>query len=103
MAVKQPRPDIVWHHIRSDHLHGPHEDDVGAHLASKDGVSVPMRRMEVEVVRRTEHVPAHVLTFAYGERPQGQTAVREAVDGERGQTRGPRPSANHPALPVLAP
>ena len=61
--MEQPDARIVWHHVGGNHLHRGHKRDVGSHLADDHGVSMPVRRMKVEVIDPAEKIPADVLSL----------------------------------------
>src|SRR5215469_17046263 len=77
VAVKQPNPGIVWHHVRGYHLHRLHSRHIRAHLIDDDGIAVPMWGVYVEVIRSAEEVPTNMVALAHCERAKRHAAVRK--------------------------
>src|SRR5215467_9681389 len=61
VTVEHPRPDSVRNHVGSHKLSRPNREDVRVVLIECNYVSVPVRRVVVDLAPHSHHVPAHLF------------------------------------------
>src|SRR5579864_8112594 len=62
VAVKHPHSHVVRNHIRCDELCGEQRENVSPMPPNRNHVSMPVRRMDIDLPAHGHHIPPHVLS-----------------------------------------
>ncbi|MGA8342638.1 MAG: hypothetical protein WB781_11950 [Candidatus Sulfotelmatobacter sp.] len=77
MAMEQPRTDIIWHHIGDSHHHWFQVHHVGSHSVEHNGLTMPVRCMDIIFITVGKQALANSLSFFHGH--HGQIPLNEPV------------------------